>query len=271
MIHLKDVGVRCGRMARRDRNFNRLLKRTAGFVRDVISKTPTTVTQQEPETKEFWAIQDISLSIGQGESVGIIGTNGAGKSTLLRVIGGIYRPTTGTVSVDGRITPLLALQHGFNVELTGIENLRMAGILLGLESQQIEDLIPSIMEFTELEDFIDQPVRTYSSGMVARLGFAISTAVVPDVLILDEIMSVGDGAFRDRCKERLQTLIADARIMLLCSHNMNYLAEQCERVIWLNRGRIVMDDAVSVVQERYQEFLSQGGNRTALRRLKLAG
>lgn len=269
MIHLKDVGIRCGRVAHRDRNINRLLRRTAGRFLGAFTKQPPSETATA--AKEFWAIQNINLHVGQGESVGIIGTNGAGKSTLLRVIGGIYRPTTGTVSVDGRITPLLALQHGFNAELTGIENLRMAGILLGLEDGQIEDLIPGIVEFTELEDFIDQPVRTYSSGMVARLGFAISTAVVPDVLILDEIMGVGDGAFRNCCKERLLSLIAEARILLLCSHNMNYLAEQCERIIWLNRGQIVMDDATQIVSERYQDFLAQGANRTALRKLKLVG
>ncbi len=271
MIQLNDVGVRCGRTARRDRNFNRLFKRTLGRMRDVLARNPAEQNEPVAEAKEFWAIRHISLRIGQGESVGIIGTNGAGKSTLLRVIGGIYRPTHGEVSVDGNITPLLALQHGFNPELTGIENLRMAGILLGLDSKRVEELVPDILEFTELEDFIEQPVRTYSSGMAARLGFAISTAVVPDVLILDEIMSVGDGAFRERCKERLQSLIAEARIMLLCSHSMSYVAEQCDRVIWLNRGHIVMDDETGVVLDRYQEFLAGGANRTALRRLKLAG
>jgi len=122
-----------------------------------------------------------------------------------------------------------------------------------------------------LEDFIDKPVRTYSSGIAARLGFAISTAVVPDVLILDEIMSVGDGAFRESCKERLESLIAAARILLLCSHNMTYLSERCERIVWLNRGQIVMDDCCEVVLDRYQDFLAQGANRTALRKLKLVG
>ncbi len=266
MIHLKDVGVRCRRIAQRERNFNRLLKRTARRLRNVFGKQPA-----ESDPSEFWAIRNVSFDIGQGESVGIVGTNGAGKSTLLRVIGGIYRPTAGSVIVNGKITPLLALQHGFNAELTGLENLRMAGILLGLEHEQLESLIPGIIEFTELENFIEQPIRTYSSGMLARLGFAVSTAVVPDVLILDEVMSVGDGAFRERCKERLTTLIDDARILLLCSHNMNYLKEQCERVIWMNRGQVVRDGATDEVLEEYQEFLSQGGNRAARRELKKAG
>lgn len=269
MIHLKDVGVRCGRVARRDRNINRMVMRTMGKLRGALPWTAP--AEAPPPPREFWAVRDVSFDIGQGESVGIIGTNGAGKSTLLRVVGGIFRPTTGNVFVDGRITPLLALQHGFNAELTGIENLRMTGILLGLDPDQIESLIPNIIEFTELEDFIEEPVRTYSSGMVARLGFAISTAVVPDVLILDEVMSVGDGAFRERCKERLMSLIADARILLLCSHNMPYLTEQCERVIWMNRGRIVKDGPVAEVLDEYQEFLAKGGNRAAAPPLKRAG
>ncbi|QDU43323.1 Teichoic acids export ATP-binding protein TagH [Symmachiella dynata] len=270
MIHLKDVGVRCGRTAHRDRNFNRLLKRTAGRLRNVFAKQPVEIASSM--TSEFWSLRDVSFDIGQGESVGIVGTNGAGKSTLLRVVGGIYRPTTGQVTVNGKITPLLALQHGFNSELTGMENLRMAGILLGLEPEQLEELIPSIIEFTELGNFIDKPVRTYSSGMLARLGFAVSTAVVPDVLILDEVMGVGDGAFRERCKERLVTLIDEARILLLCSHNMNYLKERCERVIWMNRGQVELDGPVDTVLERYQEFLSLKGNRAAATtKLKQAG
>lgn len=269
MIHLKDVGVRCGRIAHRDRNINRLLKRTAGRLRNVFAKQPVEIASSM--TTEFWPIRNVSFDIGQGESVGIVGTNGAGKSTLLRVVGGIYRPTTGTVVVNGKITPLLALQHGFNAELTGMENLRMAGILLGLEADQLEELIPGIIEFTELENFIDKPVRTYSSGMLARLGFAISTAVVPDVLILDEVMSVGDGAFRERCKERLTSIINDARILLLCSHNMAYLKDECERVIWMNQGQVVMDGEVDNILEHYQEFLSQRGHSAAPMPLKQAG
>jgi len=269
MIHLKDVGVRCGRLSHRDRNINRLVKRTLSRLRNPFAKPAAEQIEENPH--EFWPLRDVSFDIGQGESVGIVGTNGAGKSTLLRVIGGIYRPTKGRVSVDGRITPLLALQHGFNAELTGMENLWLTGILIGLEPEEIEAVIPGILEFTELGEFIEQPVRTYSSGMAARLGFAISTAVVPDVLILDEVMSVGDGSFRDRCKERLTTLIENARILLLCSHNMTYLREQCQRVIWMNRGSVVDDGPADVVLPKYQEFLDQGGNRRGAKTLKKAG
>ena len=271
MIDLRNVGVRCIRVSRQQRSLNRLAWAAISRMRAAFTTGKQPSAAEAVQEKSFWPLRHVSLHIASGESVGIVGVNGAGKSTLLRVIGGIYRPSTGSINVTGRITPLLSLQTGFNRELTGLENIRLTGILLGLSESEIEQLIPQIVEFTELQDFIEEPVRTYSSGMAARLGFAISTVVEPDALLLDEIMSVGDGAFRERCRERLLSVIDNASVLLLCSHNLDFIRTHCNRVVWLNRGEVIMDGETDRILVAYEQFLAQGANRTALGKLKLAG
>jgi len=256
MIELSTVGIRFSRIERRERTLNQTVRRGLSHVRRLFAATPSAdANGDSPLRNGFWALREISLRIRRGESVAIVGKNGAGKSTLLQVIAGIYRPTVGRADVRGLVTALLGLNSGFNFELTGNDNIRLSGLLLGLSNGQIDELAPEIIRFSELEDFIDQPVRTYSSGMVARLGFAISTAVAPDVLLLDEVMGVGDGAFRERSTAKLFELIQHAGVVCLCSHNLAYVRQHCQRAVWLERGKLIMDGPRDTVIEAYERFL----------------
>jgi len=270
MIELRDVGVRFSRVARRERTLNRMVYQGFSRLRRWIGVSAQAERKKElTQRSGFWALQKIDLRIRRGESVGVVGINGAGKSTLLQVIAGIYSPTIGSADVRGLVTALLGLNTGFNLELTGSDNIRLSGLLLGLSKDQINELAPEIVQFSELEDFINQPVRTYSSGMIARLGFAISTAVAPDVLLLDEVMGVGDGAFRERSTAKLSNLIEQARVVCLCSHNLSYLRQHCRRMVWLDGGKLVMDGPCDAVIGAYEEFLDtrvHGAQRPAAAR-----
>lgn len=265
MIELRDVGVRFSRVARRERTLNRMVHRGVLRLRRWVGATPPAEAGKGWAQRDgFWALKEIHLQIRRGESVGLVGKNGAGKSTLLQVIAGIFSPTIGQADVRGLVTALLGLNTGFNLELTGSDNIRLSGLLLGLSKDQINELAPEIVQFSELEDFINQPVRTYSSGMIARLGFAISTAVAPDVLLLDEVMGVGDGAFRERSTAKLSNLIEQARVVCLCSHNLSYLRQHCQRVVWLDGGKLVMDGPCERVLEAYEQFLDTGVQQAQL-------
>lgn len=188
---------------------------------------------------ELWALRNISLEIRSGEVFGIVGPNGAGKSTLLKVIARVLRPTSGTVYVRGRVAPLLELGAGFEFELTGRENIYLNGTILGFSKRHIDSRIDHIIEFAGLRDFIDVPVRTYSTGMVARLGFAIAADERPDILIVDEILSVGDAEFQTRSFERIQSFQAEGTTILLVSHGLGKVEEMCSRVMWLDHGEVV--------------------------------
>jgi ABC-2 type transport system ATP-binding protein len=202
--------------------------------------------------QELWALANVSFSVERGEVVGIVGRNGAGKSTLLKVISGILEPTRGSAAVNGRVAPLLELGTGFDFELTGRENVLLNALLLGRTKRDVRDRFDSIVDFSELGDFIDTPLRNYSSGMTARLGFAIATAWKPEILILDEVLAVGDAMFQQKCHGRLRELLGAGTTVLMVSHNGKMLLKECSRCIWLAEGRVVGDGPPEEVIERYE-------------------
>jgi lipopolysaccharide transport system ATP-binding protein len=187
---------------------------------------------------QFWAIEDLSLDVRRGESLGVIGRNGAGKSTLLRLLAGITRPDRGELINHGYQATLLSLQVGFVQYLSGRENVVLSGLLLGLHRREIEDRLDEIVAFAELEDFIDQPIQTYSSGMRARLGFATAIHVNPDILLIDEVLGVGDAAFVEKSKEAMREKIRSDLTVVVVSHSTSAIAELCDRAVWIQRGRV---------------------------------
>ena len=202
---------------------------------------------------EFWALRNVDLEVNPREVFGIVGRNGAGKSTLLRVVAGVFRPTQGRVRVRGRVAPLLELGAGFHSELTGRENVFLNGALLGYSKSEVEAQFEEILAFAEIGDFIDAPIRTYSTGMVARLGFSVATAVRPDVLIVDEVLSVGDAPFQEKCKDRIAEFRRAGTCILLVAHSVQTISEMCDRAIWLARGEVqAVGDAESVALQ-YEE------------------
>ena len=190
--------------------------------------------------EEFWALKGVSFEVKKGEVLGIIGHNGAGKSTLLKVISGILKPTTGSVQVNGAIVPMLELGSGFDFDLTGRENVFLNGAILGYSEQFLKEKYEEIVAFSELGQFIDVPLRNYSSGMVMRLAFSIATVVQPDILIVDEILAVGDAEFQEKSKRRMLQLMGGGTTVLFVSHSIQQIREMCNRVIWLERGEVVM-------------------------------
>jgi ABC-type polysaccharide/polyol phosphate transport system ATPase subunit len=209
--------------------------------------------QKRLEYKSFLALQNVSLEIKKGETFGIIGRNGAGKSTLLKVISRVLIPTEGRVQIRGMVSPLLELGAGFHPELTGRENIFLNGTLLGHSRNEIEEQLEDIIEFSELGNFIEAPIRTYSTGMIARLGFAVATAWEPDILILDEILSVGDEAFQQKCKTKLDKLRNGDVTTILVTHNMQTIQSFCTHAIWLNQGQIHALGGVTQVLQAYRE------------------
>jgi lipopolysaccharide transport system ATP-binding protein len=199
----------------------------------------------------FEALHDISFSIKPGERVAIVGGNGAGKSTLLSIIAGVAAPSEGTVRTEGRVGALLELGTGFHEDLTGRENIRVNASLLGLTAKQLNRQFESIVNFAEVDDFIDEPLRTYSSGMAARLGFAVAIHVEPQILVLDEVMGVGDARFQAKCRERIDELVAGGVTLLFVSHAMGTVEEICDRAIWLKQGRVIQDGQAAAVAEAY--------------------
>jgi len=205
--------------------------------------------------QHFYALHDINLSVEQGEIFGIIGRNGAGKSTLLKVVSRVLYPTCGRVWIKGIVSPLLELGAGFHPELTGIENVYLNGTLLGHSRNEIKERIDDILAFSEIGDFINAPIRTYSSGMVARLGFSVATVWEPDILILDEVLSVGDAAFQKKCSTRMQTLIKGKSTVLLVTHSPTLIAELCTKAVLLDHGKIVSSGSGEEISEQYLKML----------------
>ncbi|HEY5436414.1 MAG TPA: ABC transporter ATP-binding protein, partial [Candidatus Limnocylindrales bacterium] len=190
-------------------------------------------------------------------SLGIIGPNGAGKSTLLQVLAGIITPSEGDVAVDGHVSSLLTLGVGFDEDLSGTDNIRLAGAFMGLDHRLVEEKLPGIVAYADLGEFIDAPIKTYSSGMRARLGFAIATSVEPDILLLDEVLSTGDAAFREKSKERVGELVREAKAIVLVTHDMNWVTEYCNRAMLIEKGHIILEgspeDVVALHQDRSAE------------------
>jgi ABC-type polysaccharide/polyol phosphate transport system ATPase subunit len=201
----------------------------------------------------FWALRDVSFRVVHGESLAVIGPNGAGKSTLLQVLAGIIQPNEGSVDVVGHVSSLLTLGAGFDPDLSGIDNIRLAGAFLGIDHREMEERLPSIVEFADIGEFIDASIKTYSSGMRARLGFAIATSVDPDVLIIDEVLATGDAVFRAKSKKRIIELTKEAKGIVLVTHDMTWVTEFCNRAILLESGHVVMEGAPEDVVKLHQE------------------
>ena len=190
--------------------------------------------------QEFLALKDISFQVRRGEAWGLVGTNGSGKSTLLKAISGIIKPFEGSVTVNGSIAPLIELGAGFDGNLTARENIFLNGCLLGHSEKYMQDHFDEIVDFAELWDFLDSPIKNYSSGMRARLGFAIATMAKPDVFIVDEVLAVGDFKFRQKCQARMNEMLSSGTTLLFVSHSINEVLELCDHAIWLDRGKTVM-------------------------------
>lgn len=203
--------------------------------------------------REFRALDDINLHIKRGEVCGIVGRNGAGKSTLLKVIAGVLTPTKGHVQINGNIAPMLELGAGFDQDLTARENIFLNGAILGYSKEFLEQKFTDIVAFSELEEFIEQPVRTFSSGMMMRLAFSIATLVEPEVLIVDEILSVGDGHFQKKSEARMRELMSGGTTVLMVSHAIKQIRDMCNRVIWLDHGKVIMDGETQKVCDAYEQ------------------
>jgi lipopolysaccharide transport system ATP-binding protein len=203
-----------------------------------------------PDT--FWALRDIDLSIPKGTTVAIIGRNGSGKSTLLHIIGGMLKPTTGTVNVEGRASALIELGAGFHPELTGRENIIVNGVILGLTKNEIKQRFAEIVAFAEIGDFIDEPVRTYSTGMYMRLGFSVAVHVDPDILLIDEVLAVGDLRYVQKCLDRMTRFKKEGRTIVVVTHDLETAATWCDRAVWLHEGRIRLAAESAAVVDRYR-------------------
>lgn len=188
--------------------------------------------------EEFWALKDVSFEVYKGDSVGLIGLNGSGKSTMLKTIAGVLKPTKGNVSVLGTVAPLIELGAGFDMDLTARENVFLNGALLGYTHKQMEGYYNDIVEFSELENFMDVPVKNFSSGMVSRLAFAIATIGIPDILIVDEVLSVGDFRFQEKCEQRIQNMLDKGTTILFVSHSIDQVQKICNKIVWLEHGNM---------------------------------
>jgi ABC-type polysaccharide/polyol phosphate transport system ATPase subunit len=210
------------------------------------------ITRKSVPSEEFWALRDISLSIRGGESVAIVGRNGAGKSTLLRVIAGTVFASSGDVRTRGRIGALLELGAGFHPDLTGRENVFMNASLLGLQRDEVESAFDEIVAFSGLADFIDEPLRNYSSGMQVRLGFSVAAHIQPDIVIMDEVFAVGDQEFQKKCLGRIASFKAQSKTLLFVTHGLEVLRGICERAVWLDHGRLCADGTLDDVLRQYK-------------------
>ena len=213
------------------------------------------LVKKELMFKEFLALKNINFSVKQGEAWGIVGTNGSGKSTLLKLICGILKPYKGSVSINGSIAPLIELGAGFDGDLTARENVFLNGAVLGYSDKFMKEHFDEIIDFAELWDFLDMPINNYSSGMSARLGFAIATMVRPDILICDEVLSVGDYAFQKKCEKRMNEMREQGTTLLFVSHSIEAVREVCDKVLWINKGEKVMEGLAQDVCEAYMKSL----------------
>ncbi len=201
---------------------------------------------------EFSALTDVSFQVKKGEVFGIVGLNGSGKSTLLKIISGILKPSNGNVMVNGNISPLIELGAGFDPDLTARENIYLNGYVLGYTKQYINEKFNEIVEFSELEEFLDVPIKNFSSGMVARLGFSIATLVKPDILIVDEILSVGDYKFQEKCEKRIKEMMSGGTTVIIVSHTLEQIKKLCDRVLWLEKGKMKMIGETNQVCNTYK-------------------
>lgn len=212
-------------------------------------------TLRSRSAERLMAIDDVSLVIKKGETVGLVGSNGVGKSTLLGLIAGVLKPSKGRIEVSGRIAPLLELGAGFHFDLTGQENIVLNGVLLGLTRREVFERMGDIIAFSELGDSLDQPLRTYSTGMIARLGFSIAVHLSPEILLIDEVLSVGDLHFQFKCNDKIDAIRRQEVTMVIVSHSMEQIQRLCDRVIWLDGGRVIGDGTANTILPQYKEAM----------------
>ena len=210
--------------------------------------------KREVRFQSFWALKNVSLKIYKGEKVGFVGLNGAGKSTLLKIISGVLKPTEGSIKIYGEMAPLLALGAGFDMNYTGRENVCLNGATLGHSRAEMEKKFDEIVDFAEIEEFIDVPVKNYSSGMKSRLAFSIATSINPDILILDEVLSVGDMSFQRKCRERMNTMMSESS-MLFVSHSVGQVRKLCDKAIWLHKGSVIASGEVNEICDQYETYV----------------
>ena len=209
--------------------------------------------KDKPKNEEFWALKDVSFKVKKGEVIGFIGSNGAGKSTMLKVIAGVMKPTKGNVETNGNICPMIELGAGFDMDLTARENIYLNGAVLGYSKEFIDQKFEEIVDFSELRDFLDVPVRNFSSGMTARLAFSIATVVDPEILIVDEIPSVGDIAFQQKSQDKMKSMIGGGTTVLFVSHSIDQIKSLCNRAVWLEHGQVKkIGPAKEICEEYYQ-------------------
>ena len=220
-------------------------------LKDYIFKT----IKREIQYNEFWALKNVSFSVEKGDRVGILGLNGAGKSTLLKVIAGVFKPTEGKVIRNGRLVPLLELGAGFDPQYTGRENIYLYGAMLGYSKKFIEEKFDEIVEFSELKEFIDVPIKNYSSGMKARLGFSIATLISPDILILDEVLSVGDAKFRKKSEKKVLSMFDKGVTVLFVSHSLQQVQRLCNKAMILEKGKLIAYGDIDEISEKYEKMI----------------
>ncbi|CDG65551.1 MAG: lipopolysaccharide transport system ATP-binding protein [Methanobacterium sp.] len=213
--------------------------------------------KRELHSYPFWALKGVSFEVYKGDKFGIIGLNGAGKSTLLKLIAGVMKPTAGNIEVKGSMVPLLEMGAGFDPDYTGRENIFLKGALLGYTRRFLEEKFDEIVEFSELEDFIDVPLKNYSSGMKARLAFSIATMVEPEILIVDEVLAVGDAKFQQKSREKMNSLLNEDATVLFVSHSTRQVRDICNRAIWLHKGELITEGPVDEVCDAYEKFTQQ--------------
>ena len=207
--------------------------------------------KREISKDSFWALKDISFNVKKGEAVGLVGKNGCGKSTMLKTIAGVLTPTMGTVKVNGTVAPMIELGAGFDPELTARENIFLNGAILGYPQEMLKERFDEIIDFAELKDFVDVPVKNFSSGMTTRLGFSIATIYTPDILIVDEILAVGDFAFQKKCEKRIGDMLNSGTTLLLVSHSTEQVRRICDRAVLINKGKMLIEDDVDTVCDLY--------------------
>jgi len=215
--------------------------------------------KNKPKKEEFWALKDVSFEVKKGEVIGFIGGNGAGKSTMLKVIAGVMKPTKGKVEVLGNICPMIELGAGFDMDLTARENIFLNGAVLGYSKEFIQEKFDEIVEFSELREFLDVPVRNFSSGMTARLAFSIATIIEPEILIVDEILSVGDIAFQAKSEGKMKNMIENGTTVLFVSHSLNQIKKICNRIVWIEKGKIVKVGGKELCDEYEQAMDKRSG------------
>ena len=236
MVKVDDVGIR----------FN-LAKERVDSLKEYFLKFSKGTLKFE----EFWALDGVSLEIEKGDFYGLVGINGSGKSTLLKSVAGVFKPTRGKITVNGTIAPLIELGAGFDMDLTARENIFLNGAVLGFSKDHMLEKFDDIVDFSELHDFLDVPLKNYSSGMVARIAFAIATATKPDILIADEILAVGDYAFQEKCEKRMQELLDAGTTVIFVSHSIDQVKRMCNKATWIEKGKVIMSGDAETVCDAY--------------------